>query len=119
MAPKVNQPGNSAGLTWSPTFAGRRGAQFTAAQKFVDSEVIRYCDPLTPKRTGALIRSATLGTVIGSGEVRQIAPYAHTQYYETAQSRLYDPRRGSKWFERMKASHKEAILKGVKHFRNG
>ena len=115
----VKQPANNAGITWSPSFASKRGAQFTMAQKFVDSEVIRYCDPLTPKRTGNLIRSATLGTVIGSGEIHQIAPYAHTQYYDTAQTRSYDPRRGSKWFERMKASHKDAILKGAKKFGNG
>jgi len=89
-------------------------AKFSAAQKFVDSEVLRYSDPLTPRKTGYLINSGKLGTIIGSGVVKYIARYAAMQYYDTAESRAYDANRGARWFERMKAAYKKAILDGVK-----
>ena len=66
---------------------------------------LRYMNPLTPRRTGFLIKSGTLGTVIGSGSIEYLAPYARRQYYENKSK----PR----WFETMKASHKEPILKGA------
>ena len=60
-----------------------------------------------------LEKSGILGTVIGSGEVRYIAPYARRQYYHTAQSRSYDAHRGAKWFERMKPAHKADIQRAA------
>lgn len=110
----IKQPRNSSGFTWNPTFASTRNAQFTRKQKFIDSECLRYCDPLTPKQTGALILSGKTGTKIGSGELKYLAAYAAKQYYDTAESRSYDPNRGGKWFERMKTAHKQAILEGAK-----
>lgn len=109
----ISQPPNSKGLKWSPTFAMRWTTKFSRAQKFVDSEVLRYCDPLTPKQTGFLINSGKLGTIIGSGIVEYIASYAAGQY-DTPETRGYDPNRGGKWFERMKTAYKKAILDGVK-----
>ena len=75
------------------------------AQEFVDSECLRYMNPLTPRRTGTLIKSGTLGTVIGSGSIEYLAPYARRQYYEHKEK--------ARWFETMKASRKETILKGA------
>ena len=112
----VSQPRNSAGLTWNTQFAANRSAQLTRAQKFIDSEVLRCCDPLTPKQTGNLINSGKMGTVIGSGEVKYLAVYAAHQYYDTAETRAYDPNRGAHWFERMKTAHKKAILEGAQKF---
>lgn len=66
-----------------------------------------------------LIRSGELGTVVGSGEVNYVAPYASKQYWNTSESRNYDPRRGGKWFERMKADHKQQILAGAKKIAGG
>ena len=83
----------------------------TEKQKIIDSEVLRMCSPMVPLRTGTLERSGTLGTLIGSGEVKYIAPYARRQYYNTATTRSYDPRRGGKWFERMKTANKDRIKK--------
>ena len=80
-------------------------------QKIVDSEVLRYCAPLIPFRTGTLTRSGTTGTVIGSGNVQYATPYARFQYYRTARS--YDSRRGAKWFERMKTAHKSDIQRAA------
>ena len=51
------------------------------AQKFVDAECIRLMRPYTPFLSGVLIKSATLGTVIGSGIIKQNTPYARYQYY--------------------------------------
>lgn len=101
-------------LTWNSNFAPSKTESFSRAQKFVDSEVLRYCSPLVPFQTGMLDRSGKLGTVIGSGLVQYIAPYAAKQYYYTAESRPYDASRGAKWFERMKVAHKSDILNGAK-----
>lgn len=109
----INQPRNSSGLTWNPSFANIHNGLFTRKQMFVDSEVLRYCDPLTPKQTGNLINSGKAGTTIGSGEINYLAVYAAKQYYDTAETRPYDPNRGAKWFERMKTAHKKAILEGA------
>ena len=92
---------------------GRRPGQLRTVQAFVDSEVIRLMAPYTPMQSGLLIKAATLGTVIGSGKIEQIAPYAAMQYYRTDITRKYDPRRGAKWFERMKVDYKDYILKGA------
>lgn len=69
---------------------------------------------MVPFQTGMLDKSGKLGTVIGSGNVQYIAPYARTQYYDTATSRPYDANRGAKWFERMKVAYKKDILSGAK-----
>lgn len=111
---KIPQPRNSKNLVWSPSFSTKYTTKFSMAQKFVDSETLRYSDPLTPKRTGNLINSGKTGTVIGSGLVRYTARYAAPQYYKTALSRPYDANRGGKWFERMKTAYKQAILGGAK-----
>ncbi|MRM91179.1 hypothetical protein EAI28_22910 [Faecalicatena contorta] len=95
----------TARLEWNPGFEPSMEKGFTNAQAFVDSECIRRMNPETPRRTGVLAKSATLGTVIGSGEINQIAPYARRQYYEHKEK--------SRWFERMKNRHKDSILKGA------
>lgn len=110
----IFQQGNSAAqLQWNPEFAKQRTQQFSRKQQFVDSEVLRRCSPRVPFQTGMLDKSGTLGTVVGSGEVKYIAPHAAHQYYNTSQARPYDARRGGKWFERMKAEEKEDILRGA------
>lgn len=96
-------------LEWNPGFGPEKSENFSKAQMFVDSECLRYCDPLTPRDTGMLIKSGTLGTVIGSGSLQYLAPYARRQYYE----HKGDGQRGSLWFERMKIAHKETIRKGA------
>ena len=92
-------------LTWSNDFKEKYTQSFDKKQAYVDQECIRRMAPETPRRSGVLIKSATLGTKIGSGEIHQIAPYARRQYYEH--------REKSYWFERMKNRHKDAILKGA------
>ena len=83
-------------LTWNSGFGQRRTDEFNRKQMIVDSEVLRHCSPLVPFRTSMLEKSGT-----------------RFQYYQTAQSRIYDPRRGAKWFERMKPFHMEDILRAA------
>lgn len=95
----------TAKLEWNPAFASQKAQSFSNAQEFVDSECLRYMNPLTPRRTGMLIKSGTLGTVIGSGSIEYLAPYARRQYYEH--------RSKARWFETMKASKKDVIREGA------
>lgn len=95
----------TARLEWNKGFGPKYEKSFNRKQAYVDQECIRRMAPETPRRTGVLIKSATLGTTIGSGEINQIAPYARRQYYEHKEK--------SYWFERMKNRHKDSILKGA------
>lgn len=100
-------------IQWNADFASKRNGGFTKAQKYVDSEVLRRCSPRVPFQTGTLEKSGKLGTEVGSGVVEYIAPYARVQYYNTSETRAYDPNRGAKWFERMKAAERDDILNGA------
>ena len=55
-------------LIWNAGCAPRMNEMLSKKQEIIDSEVLRLCAPMVPKRTGALERSGTLGTVIGSGD---------------------------------------------------
>lgn len=81
-------------------------------QKFIDNECIRRMDPYTPKDIGTLIGAATSQTSIGSGKIIQQTPYAKRWYYEPANFQGA-PMRGNRWFERMKSSHKDSILRSA------
>lgn len=89
------------------------------AQEFVDSEVLRLCDPYVPKNKGVLIESGKLNTKLGSGRVVYRTPYARRWYYTPAnfqegEKSVPKGKRGNYWFERMKNSGgKEAILRGL------
>lgn len=98
-------------IIWNAGCAPRMNDMLSKKQEIVDSEVLKRCASMVPKQSGALERSGVLGTVIGSGEVKYLAPYARPQYYKTSQTRSYDPRRGGLWFERTKVANKAAILR--------
>lgn len=112
-------------------------------QKFIDQECIRLMDPYTPRVSGNLIKSASIGTKIGSGHIEQVAPYARYLYYgklmvspltgssyakkgeskvltdkDLDYSKAANPQAGSFWFERFKTDHKEKILKGAQNIAN-
>lgn len=91
------------------------GAQ---VQQYIDKEILRLCEPYVPRKSGALIASGYSATACGSGNICYNAPYAAYQYYGVSKSGnalKYDgaPMRGSYWFERMKAVHAAAILRGA------
>ena len=87
-------------------------------QKYIDSKVLEYCEPLVPKDTGALIASGKVHTQIGSGEVKYRTVYARRWYYMPAKFHQA-PERGNYWFERMKQKHKKHILDGAKKIASG
>lgn len=113
-------PSGKAQLVWNTNFQPKWQRRFTAAQKFVDSEILRLSEPFTPLQTGMLVMSGALGTVIGSGRVSWIAPYARRQYYMVRKAGSETgPLRGPFWFERMKAAYKSQILNGAKQLAGG
>lgn len=113
-------------LQFRKDFAARKILAFQQAQRYVDSEVLRRCDPLTPRLNGHLIQSGVRATRLGSGMVQYNSPYARYQYYGKvmigkAPKKITNipltytgaPNRGAKWFERTKVKDKKDILKGA------
>ena len=104
-------------------------------QKLVDSEAMRYMSDYMPRRqAGELEHMMILSTVIGSGQIDIPGPYAHDLHegilyvspttgsawakkdeIKVPTDRLLTyagaPMRGKKFFDRMKADHKDDILK--------
>jgi hypothetical protein len=110
------------GISFKPDFKARSQAEFQQAQKYVDSETIRYSDPYVPFRTGIMKKSGISGTVVGSGVVEYTAPYARGQYYTNAgrgkeglnAAKGTKGLRGPFFLERMKADHLPDIRRGLK-----
>lgn len=98
----VQLPNGKAELVWNTSFVPTWNKRYTLAQKFLDSEVLRGCEPYIPLLTGMLIKSGILGTDIGSGEVKWIAPYSRHQYYLPRIGTHSGVLRGGFWFERWK-----------------
>lgn len=108
-------------LTWNPDFRPKWQGRYSAAQRFVDSEVLRKSNLYIPVDTSMLAKSGILGTDIGSGEVAWIAPYAHYQYYlENRKTSLNrNPLGGPRWFDRAMVTHKNAIVRGAGRIAGG
>lgn len=112
--------GGKAELRWRIGFQPQMQRRFTNAQKFVDSEVLRQCEPYIPMRTSMLIKSGILGTRIGSGTVQWIAPYARPQYYSPRKpGSITGPLRGPFWFERGKAVWGRMVVAGARRIAGG
>ena len=122
--PKIETPKGSivigengkAELKWNTNFVPKWQGYYTSAQKFVDSEVLRLSEPFIPLLTSMLIKSGILGTDVGSGTVKWIAPYAKWQYYRGRRpgASQTGPLRGRFWFERMKQIHGKTIIAGAR-----
>ena len=124
----VNTATMKAELVWNPGAFNGGGAgsggswqgRFSAAQKWVDNEVVAGCEKYTPLLTGMLKMSSILGTVIGSGVVSWIAPYARRQYYSPrAVGSQTGPLRGPAWFERWKAVSGQRTIAGARKIAGG
>lgn len=89
------------------------------AQKYIDSECIRRMDKYTKRDTGALIKSATTNTKIGSGKIIQRTPYARLQYYNFQAVNNDTGLRGPYWFKRMKADNLTEIKRRVAKITGG
>lgn len=105
----------TASLSWNKNFVPKYNTLFLKTQKYVDNKVLKFSEPYIPLVTGTLIKTGILGTVVGTGEINYVAPYAKKVYYsKTPIGRPTGALRGPNWFERMKADKKEEILKGAK-----
>lgn len=152
MPDKINQPQNiqikeakaQVDFAWRQTFGKDMTDRFTSAQKFVDSECIRLMVPYTPMLNGILMKSAVLGTKIGSGEIVYQNPYSRYQYYgklmvssvtgsayatmgekkvltdvDLVHSTQRHPLAGPFWFERMKKEKLPQIRRGAAKYSGG
>ena len=108
-----------------------------SVQKLVDNETMRYMSAYMPRRqAGELEHMMVMATVIGSGQIDIPGPYANYLHegilyvspttgsawakkneikVPTDRELSYAgaPMRGKKWFERMKADHKDDILQAA------
>lgn len=106
-------------------------------QRLVDNETMRYMSDYMPRRqAGELEHMMVMATVIGSGQIDIPGPYAHYLHegilyvspttgsawakkgeikIPTGQELTYAgaPMRGKKFFDRMKADHKDDILQAA------
>ena len=98
----------------------RFNPKYTQAQKWLDNEVLKDCDPYVPFRTGNLRNSGIRGTVLGSGRVIYNAPYAAACYYGHFNfSRAKHPQATRQWFEKAKAANKSKWISGTKKLMGG
>lgn len=126
-------------VKYNSAFADTWNERMQYVQTVIDSEVLKLMAPYTPMRTGELMHSATLGTVIGSGEIVYIHPGARYLYYgeiygpnfpikengilvgffsppkkqptgrQMQYSKAVHPLAGKLWFERMKADKLDVL----------
>ena len=107
-------------LSWNTNFKQKWLKRYSAAQEYVDDEVLRGCSKLVPFRTGMLEKSGILGTYKGSGLVQWIAPYAKAQYYRARKpGSQTGPQRGPFWFERWKAANARTVIEHARRIAGG
>lgn len=135
-------------LVWSPSFSSNMNRRFDNVQDVIDNAALRYMIPYMPFDTGAFIKKTVNATVIGSGEIFCPGPEAHylnegevygpnipireggqivgfyspPVKYPTGRPLVYNttknPLAGPHFFDRMKADHKEDILKEAQEVAN-
>jgi len=96
----INNKTMKAELEWGADFGRELSYELgmdSPLQRFADDYILRTMEPYVPKDTGMLYKSATLGTHIGSGELRFIAPYSRYLFYGIL---MVDSVTGSSWATR-------------------
>ena len=89
-------------------------------QLFVDTEIIKHCDPYVPFDTGMLKDSPLYASRIGHGEIIYDTPYARRMYTAPDDCNFQNrPLRGPNWAVRMWADHVKAILQGAPKISGG
>lgn len=106
------------GLSLAPDFTARSEKNIRQAQNYIDNEVVRRLEDYTPiamerfKNRGKMSKAHKVQT---PGVIINTEPKARREYYiNKGYSSKDGHNRGKFWLERMKADHKEDILKGVK-----
>lgn len=93
----------------------RTSAAIHNAQIKLDQQVITDSNYYVPLKTSTLQKSAIINTVLGSGEVKWVTPYARRQYYGVNfdHSKQRNPNACARWFEAAKARKMEQWRKLV------
>ena len=106
------------GLDMSPDFTVKSEKNFSQAQKHVDTEVVRLLEDYTPiamKRFKNRGKMSKAHKIEKPGVIINTEPTARKEYYTNRGLSSKDGHnRGKFWLERMKADHKDDILKGIK-----
>ena len=109
--------------TYAKILAKRNLETGGKVQKYIDEKVLDKCERYVPFRSGTLLKSGRLSTVIGSGEVKYRTPYCRHVYYYNAgrgtEGTAHGGLRGRLWFERMKKAHAREILRGAVQISGG
>lgn len=102
-------------LQFAPDFTAKSEKNFAQAQKYIDNEVVKRLEDYTPvakekyKNHGKMSKSHKVQT---PGVIINTEPKARREYY--VNKGFSGKLRGKFWLERMKANHKDDILKGIK-----
>ena len=85
------------------------------AQMKLDAQVLADSNYYVPLKSEVLQKSAIKKTVLGSGEVKWVTPYARAQYYgvDFDHSKQFNPNACARWFEAAKARKMEQWRKLV------
>lgn len=105
---------NFKGLVFSKNFESKTKKNFAQAQDYVDNEVLKYLPDYTPiahKRFKNRGKMSKAHKVDKPGLIINTEPKARREYYSN--KGFSGPNRGKYWLERMKADHKDDILKGL------
>ncbi len=105
---------NFKGLVFSNDFESKTKKNFAQAQNYVDNEVLKYLPDYTPiahKRFKNRGKMSKAHKVDKPGLIINTEPKARREYYSN--KGFSGPNRGKYWLERMKADHKDDILKGL------
>ena len=81
-------------------------------QMFLDTEIIKHCDPYVPRDTGMLAG-------IGSGQIVYNTPYAEKVYTTPELNFQGAPMRGAFWAPRMWADRGKDIMQGTAKLAGG
>lgn len=110
------------GVQMSPAFEREAAELLRRKQVQVDTDVVRHMEPYTPKKSGKKIDIGATGSPRGSGTVSYKSSIARENYYQNLgtgvggmNAKKSRGLRGKRWFERMKADHKDDILKGAQN----
>lgn len=102
------------GLFFTPDFDSRAQKNISQAQEYIDNQCLKYLPDYTPiaqkrfKNHGKMSRSHI---VKQPGLIINTEPKARREYYINKGHSGHN--RGKYWLERMKADHKDDILKGL------
>lgn len=103
------------GISFSSAFVAHQKGMMLNAQNVIDNKCIEYLEFYTPiaqekyQNHGKMSKSHKIEK---AGIIINTEPKARREYYEN--KGFSAPQRGKLWLERMKADHKEDILKAVK-----